>query len=86
MDKLVFIPPKKKSVEDRYADIDARSKDIEKNLVDLFNAWHQFRKEFNKVSKKRAKIKKNLDLLQYCILGATFCTILLVLLMLKDKV
>tara|TARA_X000001388_G_C2149797_1_gene91950 strand:+ start:153 stop:413 length:261 start_codon:yes stop_codon:yes gene_type:complete len=86
MDKLVFIPPKKKTVEDRYADIDARSKDIEKNLVNLFNAWHEFRKEFNKVSKKRSIIKKDLDLVLYCILGATFCSILLVLLQLKDKV
>lgn len=76
--ELTFKPSENKTRDERYQEIEEREKQIEKNLVNIMNAWAKFKIDFQKIENK----KKRTDNMVYsvCFGGIAICTILLIIL------
>ena len=56
----------KRTIDQKYKDIEKRDKKIEKTLVDIMDAWADFKLEINKIERKQ----KQKDIAVYSICGA----------------
>ncbi len=76
--KLTFLPVDERTTEQKYEDIQKRNVKIEKEILNIMEAWSKFKSEVSKIEKK----KKRTDNMVYgiCFTGIAICSILLIIL------
>ena len=67
----------KRTIDQKYKDIEKRDKKIEKTLVDIMDAWADFKLEINKIERKQKQ--KDIAVYSICGAGIFVCFVLLII-------